>query len=192
MAKRDRGCIRTWSFHPSPVAMYYRCALLLALAGLALAHEHHDDLSEEEINAPVDSILWIHIFLQVVVWGFLFPVGMVLGITRSRWHVPLQVRVLIIRNELALTGSECRHCAHNWWLLPRTCTQRPKIQKLYTPTLCFNHVHPDRNASCSWDIPQAAHSRENTAALGCQDTRIRRQELPRLWMGTDAFWCYRI
>ncbi|EGN97014.1 hypothetical protein SERLA73DRAFT_22646, partial [Serpula lacrymans var. lacrymans S7.3] len=54
------------------------------------AHEHHDELSEEEATAPVDTILWIHMGLQALVWGILFPVGMVLGITRSRWHVPLQ------------------------------------------------------------------------------------------------------
>jgi len=53
-------------------------------------HPHHDELTEEQRNAPVDSILWVHIFLQAVVWGILFPIGMVLGITRSRWHVPLQ------------------------------------------------------------------------------------------------------
>ena len=58
---------------------------------LVHAHGHHDELSEEETHAPVDSILWIHMFLQAAVWGLLFPVGMVLGITRSRWHVPLQV-----------------------------------------------------------------------------------------------------
>jgi len=29
-------------------------------------------------------------FLQAAVWGILFPIGMVLGISRSRWHVPLQ------------------------------------------------------------------------------------------------------
>ena len=66
------------------------CALLVA------AHEHHDELSEEEANAPVDAILWIHIFLQAAVWGILFPIGMVLGLSRSRWHVPLQVRFDVI------------------------------------------------------------------------------------------------
>ena len=58
----------------------------------ARAHKHQDDLTEEEANAPVDSILWIHIFLQAAVWGILFPIGMVFGLSRSRWHVPLQVR----------------------------------------------------------------------------------------------------
>src|SRR6266478_3028840 len=66
--------------------------LLLCLAATpALTHEHDDDVSEEDMNAPVDAILWIHMFLQAAVWGFLFPIGMVLGLTRSRWHVPLQV-----------------------------------------------------------------------------------------------------
>ncbi|KAG2364649.1 hypothetical protein BDR07DRAFT_1607986 [Suillus spraguei] len=56
-----------------------------------LAHEHHGaDLTEEQLNAPVDAILWIHIALQAIVWGFIFPVGMVLGLARSKWHVPVQ------------------------------------------------------------------------------------------------------
>ncbi|OBZ73721.1 Protein YTP1 [Grifola frondosa] len=64
--------------------------LLFALVLPAAAHEHHDELTEEQSNAPVDTILWMHIFLQAAVWGVLFPTGMVLGISRSRWHVPLQ------------------------------------------------------------------------------------------------------
>ena len=66
-------------------------AIGLAFALLATAHEHHDQLSEEQANAPVDAILWIHMTLQAGVWGILFPVGMILGLSRSRWHVPLQV-----------------------------------------------------------------------------------------------------
>lgn len=56
-----------------------------------LAHEHHAELTEEQLHAPVDPILWIHITLQAIVWGVIFPIGMVLGLTRSRWHVPVQV-----------------------------------------------------------------------------------------------------
>jgi hypothetical protein len=67
---------------------------LLSLVLSAVAHKHHEQLTDEQANAPVDAILWIHMFLQATVWGVLFPVGMVLGITRSRWHVPLQVRNL--------------------------------------------------------------------------------------------------
>ncbi|KAK0188486.1 hypothetical protein F5146DRAFT_1055455 [Armillaria mellea] len=57
---------------------------------LVYAHSHHDHLTDEQKNAPVDAILWIHMALQAMVWGLLFPAGMVLGITRSRWHVLLQ------------------------------------------------------------------------------------------------------
>ena len=72
---------------------YTLTVLLLCLAATpTLAHEHDDDISEKDANAPVDAILWIHMFLQATVWGFLFPIGMVLGLSRSRWHVPLQVR----------------------------------------------------------------------------------------------------
>ncbi|EJF64448.1 hypothetical protein DICSQDRAFT_153454 [Dichomitus squalens LYAD-421 SS1] len=63
---------------------------LLFLATSVLSHEHHNELSEEERNAPIDTVLWLHIFLQAAVWGVIFPTGMVLGLSRSRWHVPLQ------------------------------------------------------------------------------------------------------
>ncbi|KAJ7173687.1 hypothetical protein C8R46DRAFT_1083673 [Mycena filopes] len=81
-----------------PTAFKYTYALILTLAtaGLAAAHEHSDELSEEEMEKPTDAILWIHIFLQAAVWGVLFPVGMVLGITRSRWHVPLQSAGMVL------------------------------------------------------------------------------------------------
>ncbi|KAK0512997.1 hypothetical protein JMJ35_005014 [Cladonia borealis] len=68
-------------------------AALLCFAGYALTHEHHmDDIPEGEgISAePIDTILWIHIGIQILSFGIVFPTGMVLGIVRSRWHVPLQ------------------------------------------------------------------------------------------------------
>jgi hypothetical protein len=67
------------------------CSLaLLLFSSLVAAHEHHEHISDEDISKPIDTILWLHILLQATVWLFLFPVGMVFGITRSRWHVPLQ------------------------------------------------------------------------------------------------------
>lgn len=65
---------------------------LFLLVSPVAAHKHHSAL-EETANAPVDGILWVHIVLQTIVWGFLFPTGMVLGMSKSRWHVPLQVRL---------------------------------------------------------------------------------------------------
>jgi hypothetical protein len=73
----------------------------LATALLVAAHEHHDQLTEEQANAPVDSILWIHMVLQATVWGILFPIGMVLGLSRSRWHVPLQVNLARLLDQFA-------------------------------------------------------------------------------------------
>ena len=70
---------------------FWRTILSLSFIQLSLAHSHSDVLTEEEVNLPVDAILWIHIVLQAAVWGVIFPIGMVLGLTRSRWHVPLQV-----------------------------------------------------------------------------------------------------
>ena len=72
---------------------FWRTILSLSLIQVALAHSHSDSITEEEANSPVDSILWIHIFLQSTVWAVIFPIGMVLGLTRSRWHVPLQVGI---------------------------------------------------------------------------------------------------
>ncbi|SGY21349.1 BQ5605_C016g08226 [Microbotryum silenes-dioicae] len=64
-------------------------------------HEHHDDdygpyeqnfMNEE----PLDSMMRWHIGIQTVCWGFLFPLGMVLGLTKSKFHAPLQVLTSIV------------------------------------------------------------------------------------------------
>jgi len=83
-----------------PCSIYSKLALVLFLSSQITSvygHSPHDEaLTEEQLHAPIDSILWIHIALQAVVWGVLFPIGMVLGLSRSRWHVPTQVRVLTL------------------------------------------------------------------------------------------------
>lgn len=53
----------------------------------------------------MDKILQWHIGIQVVVWGLLFPVGMVLGINRSRWHAPLQTMGIVV----TLAGNWLAH-----------------------------------------------------------------------------------
>ena len=79
----------------SPLSWQIGCGrgllLLLLSVPAVYAHDHPEEISEEMANAPVDAILWIHMFLQASIWGILFPIGMVLGLSRSRWHVPLQV-----------------------------------------------------------------------------------------------------
>ena len=48
--------------------MSRNAAIILAPSFLlvisASAHKHYDELTEEQKNAPVDTILWLHIFLQ--------------------------------------------------------------------------------------------------------------------------------
>lgn len=68
-------------------------ACIALLAGQAYSHEHHDDqIPEGSVVSPdpLDSILWTHILVQIAAWGIVFPTGMVLGLVRSRWHVPVQ------------------------------------------------------------------------------------------------------
>ncbi|EDU40483.1 Ytp1 multi-domain protein [Pyrenophora tritici-repentis] len=67
-------------------------ALLLCIT-TTTAHEHHmDNIKQGNVvsDDPMDSILWIHILIQTLAWGLIFPTGMVLGIIRSKWHVPVQ------------------------------------------------------------------------------------------------------
>ncbi|KAF2678993.1 hypothetical protein K458DRAFT_394402 [Lentithecium fluviatile CBS 122367] len=74
-------------------ARVYAVVALLLCAATVTAHEHHMDKIQEGDGIskdPIDSILWIHILVQIMAWGIMFPTGMVLGIIRSKWHVPVQ------------------------------------------------------------------------------------------------------
>ncbi|CAL3971151.1 unnamed protein product [Diplocarpon coronariae] len=68
-------------------------AVLLSMAGLGRAHGDMSHVAEGEYVSkdPIDAILWIHILLMMLSFGIIFPTGMVLGITRSKFHVPVQV-----------------------------------------------------------------------------------------------------
>ncbi|KJZ77706.1 hypothetical protein HIM_02883 [Hirsutella minnesotensis 3608] len=77
---------------------------------MAYGHEHHmgnskivagDTVSKE----PIDTTLWIHIFVQMLAYGVIFPIGMVFGLTKSRWHVPTQV----VGSAFALLGFFLGH-----------------------------------------------------------------------------------
>ena len=66
---------------------------VLALAALAAAHGGHEKVPEGDAIStdPIDGTLWAHILIQSLGWGVVLPTGMVLGLVRSRWHVPVQV-----------------------------------------------------------------------------------------------------
>lgn len=67
---------------------------ILLSASTAKAHGGHDMSKIVEgsyISAePIDATLWVHILLMMLSFGIIFPTGMVLGITRNKWHVPVQ------------------------------------------------------------------------------------------------------
>ncbi|KAF2811434.1 uncharacterized protein BDZ99DRAFT_384888 [Mytilinidion resinicola] len=96
------------------------------------AHEHHEDKIEEghAVSAdPIDSILWVHILMQTLAWGILFPTGMVLGMIRSRWHVPVQTTgsVLAVIGYLLGHKHKGRQFTHN-------------IHAAFAPTLMLSLV----------------------------------------------------
>ncbi|GAA6038195.1 hypothetical protein JCM8097_005788 [Rhodosporidiobolus ruineniae] len=84
--------------------------LLVCSASSVLAHEHHEEAPGPYVNnftndEEMDSTLKAHIAIQILSWGILFPAGMVLGITRSRFHVPLQTLTIL----LSLAGNSLGH-----------------------------------------------------------------------------------
>ncbi|CEL09975.1 Putative Integral membrane protein [Aspergillus calidoustus] len=65
----------------------------LLLISPVLAHGDHSHVPEGSASSedPIDSTLWVHMILMGLAFGIIFPLGMVLGIVRSRWHVPVQI-----------------------------------------------------------------------------------------------------
>ncbi|KAI4864569.1 hypothetical protein F4820DRAFT_423132 [Hypoxylon rubiginosum] len=105
MAGRRFGGIENMASSSSSLPL-----LLLALSALpmASAHDHsstHIEDGETVSVDPIDTTLWVHIFIQMFAWGVIFPLGMVLGIVKSRWHVPVQVA----GTALAIVGYALGH-----------------------------------------------------------------------------------
>ncbi|KAJ5353338.1 hypothetical protein N7452_002312 [Penicillium brevicompactum] len=73
--------------------MNLRSLVWAGLTATALAHGGHEAVPQGESISkdPIDGTLWTHMILMGLAFGIVFPVGMVFGIVRSRWHVPVQV-----------------------------------------------------------------------------------------------------
>ncbi|KAL5606857.1 uncharacterized protein BROUX77_004050 [Berkeleyomyces rouxiae] len=68
-------------------------AVFALLAGRASAF-HDDSRIDQDATVssdPLDAALWLHIFVMMLSVGILYPIGMVLGMTKSRWHIPVQI-----------------------------------------------------------------------------------------------------
>lgn len=74
---------------------------------LLTRHEHAAHMEEGTYSTPdpIDGILWFHILIMIITFGILFPVGLVLGLTKNRWHVPMQT----LAGVLAITGYFIGH-----------------------------------------------------------------------------------
>ncbi|KAJ3013669.1 hypothetical protein HKX48_005623 [Thoreauomyces humboldtii] len=74
-------------------------AVVVVQAPSVFAHEHStSEATAGDITTgePIDSILYLHFFLQFLAWGILFPLGMVFGLAKSRWHVPTQTLATVV------------------------------------------------------------------------------------------------
>ncbi|KAK7426903.1 hypothetical protein QQZ08_006649 [Neonectria magnoliae] len=75
---------------------------------MAQAHDHdasHIPDGQTTSLRPLDAVLWIHIAIQMLAYGVIFPIGMVLGMTKNRWHVPTQA----VGTALAIVGFFLGH-----------------------------------------------------------------------------------
>lgn len=73
----------------SPLGVLALCTILV------IAHDHEEMVAGPYVNnfrndEPMDATIKVHIALQMSSWTML-SFGMVLGIAKSRWHVPTQV-----------------------------------------------------------------------------------------------------
>ncbi|KAJ1671102.1 hypothetical protein EV182_007820, partial [Spiromyces aspiralis] len=60
------------------------------MANPANAHDHSAPGFHIDPTDPIDGRLKAHIAFMALAYGVIFPIGMVLGLVKSRWHVPFQ------------------------------------------------------------------------------------------------------
>ncbi|KAI9504222.1 hypothetical protein BX070DRAFT_176855, partial [Coemansia spiralis] len=86
---------------------------LLAIAGPAVAHDHHGASMNFDAGEPIGGVLKAHIFLMSVAFGIMFPIGLVLGLRKNKWHVPVQAIATVV----AIVGFVLGH-AHGGRAFP--------------------------------------------------------------------------
>jgi hypothetical protein len=113
MAVRDLQVVRPPSGRLSAISPL---ALLLLAASIPMADAHdHDSTHIEDGQAvsaePIDTTLWVHIFIQMAAWGVIFPTGMVLG-------VRIAFKITSIQSPERVT-SEYEETQYAGWLASR-------------------------------------------------------------------------
>ncbi|KAJ1863819.1 hypothetical protein LPJ57_006226, partial [Coemansia sp. RSA 486] len=78
---------------PATGMRLYTQLLFVLAAGFwrgASAHDHHGANMNFDAGEPIGAVLKLHILLMAAAFGVLFPVGLVLGLRKNKWHVPVQ------------------------------------------------------------------------------------------------------
>ncbi|KAG0143741.1 hypothetical protein CROQUDRAFT_660817 [Cronartium quercuum f. sp. fusiforme G11] len=74
--------------------------------------EEDDNTYENHMNTgdtkPLPLTLRVHAIVQLITWAIIFPTGFVLGLSKSRYHVPCQIAGMV----LTLPGFLLPHFAH--------------------------------------------------------------------------------
>lgn len=81
------------------MSRFFNLVIASTLLALARAHEHVTSNVQHGavISAdPIDRKLWLHIAIMMLAFGILFPMGVVFGLSKSRWHVPTQIVATIL------------------------------------------------------------------------------------------------
>ena len=142
-------------------------------------------------SEPIDGILTAHMVLQVFTWGLLLPAGMVLGLTKSRWHVPVQtlgILLTIVGVQLAVSlHSGVMDVKLKWFLaspwrtyfLPYSARQSCVLSNLLP--LCPSQL---------WYLPQASYYGRQQNSQDCSFAAQHLwQDLPRLKLDANGAWC---
>ncbi|KAG0950377.1 hypothetical protein G6F29_007444 [Rhizopus arrhizus] len=79
-------------------------------SGMGHSHDLDPSLFSENAatNEPIGLIMTLHIAFMVTSFGILYPLGMILGLAKNKWHVPVQ----ILASTLFVIGYFLAH-AHN-------------------------------------------------------------------------------
>lgn len=101
--------------------------LVAIMATHVAAHEHHQSGPADD-KVPIDAMLYLHMAVQVVAWFFLFPLALVMGLTRHRLHVPTAITALALTSSGYVLGH-----SHGGRSFPHTA--HGTVASLLIPTL---------------------------------------------------------
>lgn len=73
-------------------------------------------------------------YIYTTAFGFLFPFGMVLGLARNRWHVPVQIlatALFVVGYFLAHAHAGRNYVSSSYYSLPLTHSDIPRARLIH-------------------------------------------------------------